>query len=118
MLAKLTGMTYAMSTLITHYRAGALEFVENSGTGMTEASMPNRRRSCTGDEGLVGWGDWGRWDGVEVARAITVNDLSSGLEVLNRKNKGVKFRGDGIITSELANKDKILNKRGNTKNTL
>jgi hypothetical protein len=60
MFAKLTGMTYAMSTLIiTHYRAGALEFVENSETRMTEASMPNRRRSCTGDEGFVGWGDWG-----------------------------------------------------------
>jgi hypothetical protein len=58
------------------------------------------------------------WDGVGVARAIVANDISLGLVVLNRKTKGLKFNGDGIIMGELMNSDKILNKRGNTKNTL
>jgi hypothetical protein len=55
---------------------------------MTKASVPNRPRSYTGDESLVLWCDRCSRDGVEVARAIAVNDLASGLEVLNRKPRG------------------------------
>jgi hypothetical protein len=66
MFPKLTGMTHAVISLITHYEAGALEFMEDSSAGMIKAGMPNRCWSHTGDDGLVCCGDQGRWDGVEV----------------------------------------------------
>jgi hypothetical protein len=103
MFPKLASVTQALITLITRNGAGPLKFVESSRAGMTKASVPNRCRSDTRDEDLLRCGDQSRWNGVEVVRAIVANDLTSGLEVLNRETERVKFNGDNIITSELTN---------------
>jgi hypothetical protein len=58
-----------------------------------------------------------RWNVVEVVGAIAADDLVSGLEVLNRETKWVKFSRDGIITSELMNIYEVLSERGNTEHT-
>jgi hypothetical protein len=114
MFSKLAGVTHAVINLITLFGAGALECVEDSSVKMTKAGVPNRCRSHTGDEGLVWCGDRGRWDGVEIARAIAVNDHAPGLEVLNKKANGVKFNRNGIIMSKLTNINKVLNEKGNS----
>jgi hypothetical protein len=58
-----------------------------------------------------------RWNVVEVVGAIAADDLVSGLEVLNRETKWVKFSRDGIVTSELMNIYEVLSERGNTDHT-
>jgi hypothetical protein len=52
---------------------------------------------------------------VEVSIAIAMKNHMSGLEVLDRKTKSVKFNGTTIITSELSNRKKISNDRQNNK---
>ena len=53
-----------------------------------------------------GGGEVGMWrgrDGVEAVGTIGAKNHASGLQVLNRKTKRVKFDSAMVVTSELAN---------------
>jgi hypothetical protein len=81
--------------------------------GMIETMMPQRggggQGSVRGD--MVG-GCCCRY-GVEVARTIAAKNHASGLDILNRKTKGIKLYGTRIITCKLTDREKIVNKRWN-----
>ena len=53
---------------------------------------------------------------VEIAMAITSEHLRPGRKILDRKNGGVKFNRDIVITGEATNTDQILNKVRRNKN--
>ena len=63
---------------------------------MTKTMMPQ-----VGGGGKVGM--WRGRDGVEAIRTIGAKNHASGLQVLNRKTKRVKFDSAMVVTSELAN---------------
>ena len=63
---------------------------------MTKTMMPE-----VGGDGEVGL--WRGRDGVEAVGAIGAKNHASGLQVLNRKTKRVKFDSAMVVTSELAN---------------
>ena len=53
-----------------------------------------------------GGGEVGLWcgrDGVEAVRAIGAKNHASGLQVLNRETKRIKFNSAMVVTSKLAN---------------
>jgi hypothetical protein len=58
------------------------------------------------------------WDGVKVARTIAVQDHMSGLDILNRKTKSIKFYCSIIVLSNLTNKNQIMHQRRNNKNII
>ena len=109
MMTQLTSMTNRGIYFIKLYRMNTPEFVEDSRTGMTQTSVPQRSRGDCGDVGMkVGVvGGWGY--GLEIARAIAANDHASRPEVLNRKTKRVKFDRTCIISSKLTYRNQDFN---------
>lgn len=54
---------------------------------------------------LVGKTEW-----IEIAIALTSENLRFGRKILDRKTTRVKFNGNIIITSKTANRNQIFNK--------
>jgi hypothetical protein len=67
---------------------------------MTKAGMPQLR----GDNGDMAARRHAMWNGVEIPIAIAPKKDRLGLEILNRKTKGVKLNGTVIVTSKLSNR--------------
>ena len=102
MLAKVTGMTQRPRALIRRYDRLVLECSEGGRTGVTEAVMPQGRRS-----GKVATVGWGRRNGVEFPATIAAKNHAPRPLVLNRKTQSVKLDRTIIVTSELANRKQI-----------
>jgi hypothetical protein len=67
---------------------------------MTETRMPKLR----GDDSDMTARRHAMWNGVEVPIAIAPKEDRLGLEILNRKNKGVKLNRIIIVASKLSNR--------------
>jgi len=80
-------------------------FGQNFMTGMTETPMP-KRGGGDGGKGMSGR----KVQGVERPRAIAPDDHSLRLQILHRTTSRVKFNRAIVVSSKLANRDKILNK--------
>jgi hypothetical protein len=67
---------------------------------MTKAGVPQLR----GDDGDVTARRHVMWNGVEISVAIAPKKDRLGLEILNRKTRGVKLNGRVIVGSKLSNR--------------
>jgi hypothetical protein len=69
--------------------------INGSQSRMTQTKMPQARGVGEPDvrDGAAGW--W--WDGVNVTGTIAAQDHTSGLDILHRKTKGIKFYGAIIV---------------------
>jgi len=67
---------------------------------MTKTGMPQLR----GDDFFSGGRRHTMWNGVEIPVAIAPKEDRLGLEILNRKTRGVKLNGTVIVASKLSNR--------------
>ena len=73
---------------------------------MTETMMPSGGRD--GEAGVWSSGGGGCWESVEVAVTIAAKHLASGLDILNRETKSVKFFGTIVVSCKLINGYQIM----------
>jgi hypothetical protein len=95
-LAKTAGIAGMIGCLIT----GEIKMLKNLREGWTawmpKSFMPQRDGRCSGgSEAVVLW--WTKR--VEIAGAVTSENLLLGWQILDREAMGVKFNRDIIITS-------------------
>jgi hypothetical protein len=67
---------------------------------MTKAGVPQLR----GDDGDMAARRRAMWNGVEIPVAIAPMEDRLGLEILNRKTRGVKLNRTVIVASKLSNR--------------
>ena len=113
MTPELTSMTYRGSNFfITSH-----EFGQSLKSRMTETTMPEGRHS--GGEVCGRKGRRARWaKRVQRPGAIAPGDHSLGLQILHRTTSGVKFNRTVIVGSELAHRNKILDKTRRNKDVI
>jgi hypothetical protein len=102
-------VTKGLGYFITSDKGIIPKGVDDGGSRMTEASMPDG-----GGDGECGErrpGSGGR-ESVEVAGTIATKHHASTRNILNRKTKSVKFNRTVIVTSKLTYGKKVANQGG------
>ena len=103
MFAKLTRMTELVLYFITADGRIATKNVDGGRAGMSKAVMPE-----IGGDGDVGvWSGRRSREGVKIASAIAAKHHASGLDILDRKTKSVKFYRAVVVPSELTDRQQI-----------
>jgi hypothetical protein len=99
-------VTKGLSYFITSDEGIIPKGVDDGGSKMTEASMPNG-----GGDGESGERRSGSGGGkhVEVAGTIAAKHHATTRNILNRETKGVKFNRTVIVTSKLTYGKKVTN---------
>jgi hypothetical protein len=99
---------------ITRNNTGADKFGQSFTPKVTETAMP-KGGGCSDERGGAG----GRCiERVEVTGAIAPGDHISGLQILHRETKWIKFNGTIIVCGKTTNGNKVLNNVGDTRTLL
>jgi hypothetical protein len=101
-------VTKGLGYFITSDKGIIPKGVDDGGSRMTEASMPN---GGDGECGERRRGSGGR-ERVEVAGTIATKHHASTRNILNRETKSVKFNRTVIVTSKLTYEKKVANQGG------
>jgi hypothetical protein len=105
------------SNLITTNGRGTSEFGQSLMPRMPETTMPSGGGSCS-NKGAGHHGTCWSGESLEGPGAIEPGDHAPGFEILHRKAKRIKFDRTVIVSSELTNRDEVLNNVGCNKNVI